>query len=114
MRAGEYSARVWHIIAAIPPGRVASFGLLAALCGNPRMARRAARAVANAPDGLPCHRVVRFGGRLVPEEVFGPGEQRARLLAEGVTFRDNGCVDMGRHLWHMEEARSAISIISSD
>lgn len=114
MRAEEYNARVWRYVAAIPPGRVASFGLLAALCGNPRMARRAARAVANAPEGLPCHRVVRFGGQLVPEEVFGPGEQRARLLAEGVTFRDNGCVDMGRHFWHMDEACSALGPVKTD
>lgn len=110
----EYSIAVWRIVAAIPPGRVASFGLLAALCGNPRMARRAARAVAGAPEGLPCHRVVRSGGRLVPEAVFGPGEQRAQLLAEGVTFRDNGCVDMNHHLWRMEEARSVLRADKAD
>lgn len=110
----QYRARVYGFIAAIPPGRVVSFGLLAALCGNPREARRAARAVADAPEGLPCHRVVRSGGALVPEEVFGPGEQRARLMAEGVTFRNNGCVDMKQHLWRIDEARAALTTIAPD
>ena len=52
---------------------------------------------------------MRSGGALVPEEVFGPGEQHARLLAEGVLFRANGCVDMRRHLWRIDEARAALA-----
>ena len=43
----------------------------------------------------PCHRVVNHMGRLAPHFP----EQRERLLAEGVAFRENGCVDMKKYLW---------------
>jgi methylated-DNA-protein-cysteine methyltransferase related protein len=102
----EYRTLIYNFVARIPPGKVATFGMLAALVGNPGAARRAAKAVACAPDGLPCHRVVKSGGELVPECVFGPGEQRARLLSEGVLFLQNGRVDMKNHLWQLEEART--------
>jgi methylated-DNA-protein-cysteine methyltransferase-like protein len=77
--------------------------MLAALAGNPLAARRAARAVANAPEGLPCHRVVKSGGELVPNYVFGFGEQRARLMAEGVLFDGRGHVLLKEHIWKPAE-----------
>ncbi len=100
----EYRALIYKFIANIPEGKVATFGLLAALAGNPKAARRAARAVAHAPEGLPCHRVVKAGGELVPGYVFGQGEQRARLIAEGVLFAESGAVRLADHIWKTEEA----------
>jgi methylated-DNA-protein-cysteine methyltransferase-like protein len=99
----EYRKIIYSYITKIPPGRVATFGMLAALAGNPKASRRAARAVANAPHGLPCHRVVKAGGELVPGYVFGFGEQRARLLAEGVLFSGGGRVRLREHIWKPEE-----------
>jgi methylated-DNA-protein-cysteine methyltransferase related protein len=99
----EYRDLICGFVARIPPGKVATFGMLAALAGNPAAARRAARAVANAPGGLPCHRVVKAGGKLVPGYVFGYGEQRAALIAEGVMFRDNGSVRLDDHIWKPSE-----------
>lgn len=99
----EYRSLIYSYIEKIPHGKVATFGLLAALAGNPQAARRAARAVAAAPHGLPCHRVVKAGGELVPGYVFGFGEQRARLMAEGVLFTDNSKVMLCEHLWKPEE-----------
>ena len=43
----------------------------------------------------PCHRVVNHMGRTAP----GRHEQRGLLEAEGVGFRENGCVDMKKHRW---------------
>ena len=68
----------------IPPGRVATYGDVAAAAGVPR----AARAVGNimkgcrAP-GVPCHRVIAAGGRLGG---YGGSEalKRALLVAEGI------------------------------
>lgn len=96
----EYRHLIYQLIERIPPGKVSTFGQLAALAGNPRAARRAARAVANAPHGLPCHRVVKAGGELVPAYVFGAGEQRARLLAEGVLFSTDGRVRLREFIWN--------------
>jgi O-6-methylguanine DNA methyltransferase len=68
----------------IPPGRVATYGDVAAAAGVPR----AARAVGNImkgcrTPGVPCHRVVAAGGRLGG---YGGSEamKRALLGAEGV------------------------------
>jgi methylated-DNA-protein-cysteine methyltransferase-like protein len=98
----EYRDLIYSFIQRIPAGKVATFGLLAALAGNPAAARRSARAVANAPHGLPCHRVVKAGGELVPGYVFGFGEQRAALMAEGVLFDDAGRVRLREHIWKPE------------
>ena len=38
----------------------------------------------------PCHRVVNASGRLVP----GWTEQKQLLLEEGISFKQNGCVDL--------------------
>ena len=54
-----------------------------------------------APEGLPCHRVVRAGGKLVPEHIFGPGVQRAMLMGEGVAFEPDGRVS-AQHLLRLE------------
>ena len=83
---GEFDAEIYDIVRQIPPGRVVTYGQLARLAG---------RALANAPEGLPCHRVVNSSGRLAP----GWPAQRELLEREGVTFRRNGCVDLSKHLW---------------
>ena len=82
----EFDAEIYDIVRQIPPGRVVTYG---------QLARRAGRALANAPEGLPCHRVVNSSGRLAP----GWPAQRELLEHEGVTFRRNGCVDLSKHLW---------------
>lgn len=88
--------QVYALVPQIPPGRVATYGQLALLAGRPRWSRLAGRAMANAPTGLPCHRVVNSVGRLVPGWI----QQRNLLVQEGITFRPNGQVDMRRYRWH--------------
>ncbi|HIZ83545.1 MAG TPA: methylated-DNA--[protein]-cysteine S-methyltransferase [Firmicutes bacterium] len=98
---GAFS-RIFAIAAAIPPGRVASYGQIAALAGNPRLARRVGQALSRPPAGIPCHRVVKKDGALPPEHVFS-GLQRPMLEAEGVRFLPDGRVDMERCRWRPEE-----------
>lgn len=90
-----FEQRIYKLVASIPAGSVASYGQLALLAGAPRWARGAGRALARAPEGLPCHRVVNHAGRPAP----GWPEQRGLLEAEGVTFRPGGNVDMKRYRW---------------
>lgn len=92
---GQFFARVYEIVGQIPKGSVATYGQLAFLAGFPRRARMAGRAMSFAPSELPCHRVVNSAGRPAP----GWAEQRALLESEGVSFRENGCVDLKRHRW---------------
>lgn len=93
----KFERQVYAFVARIPAGKVFTYGMLAALCGSPQGWRQAAQALAHAPGGLPCHRVVRSDGVLAPAGVFDG--QRAQLISEGVFFKPNGKVDMKRSLW---------------
>ena len=80
----RFQQRVLFAVRRIPPGRVATYGDVAAAAGAPR----AARAVGNIMKGcrvagVPCHRVIAAGGRLGG---YGGSEglKRALLTAEGV------------------------------
>ena len=90
-----FDDEVYAVVAQIPAGKIVSYKQIARLIGMPDHARRVGRAMASAPAGLPCHRVVNAQGRLVP----GWTAQRRLLEQEGVAFRPNGCVDLKRHLW---------------
>ena len=95
----DFSRQVYDLVSRIPAGRVATYGLLALLCGRPRAGRIVGHLMAGAPEGLPCHRVIYRDGRLSPEDVFGPGVQRMLLEQEGVPFLPDGRVDTARCLW---------------
>ncbi len=96
----RFFARVYGLVRRIPPGRVASYGQVAALLGVSRGARAvgwALRALhGGAPKPVPWHRVLGAGGRISLPDAMGGREQRRRLRAEGVRFT-NGRVDMARH-----------------
>ncbi|MBA1272301.1 MGMT family protein [Stutzerimonas azotifigens] len=88
-------------MAQIPPGKVISYGELAAMAGLGRAARWVGRTLSQLPEGtsLPWHRVIAAGGRLsLPAGTRSGQEQRARLRAEGVTIV-NDRVDVRRHGW---------------
>ena len=78
-----FTRRVLAVVRRIPPGRVATYGDVAALAGR----AAACRAVGNILRGcrrqdVPCHRVVAAGGRLGG---YGdPLAKQALLAAEGV------------------------------
>jgi methylated-DNA-protein-cysteine methyltransferase-like protein len=75
-----------RMILSIPPGRVSTYGGVAAAAGYPRYHRAVARLLRTDPvDQLPWHRVVGAGGEI---RLRGAGahEQRARLKLEGVRF----------------------------
>ena len=81
----DFTARVLASVRRIPPGRVATYGDVAAAAGRPR----AARAVGNimrdcGRHDVPCHRVVAAAGKLGG---YGGNLElkRALLRAEGVS-----------------------------
>lgn len=95
----NYQQRVWQAARQIPEGKVATYGMIAKRAGiDPRMVGWALHA--NQSSAVPCHRVVDRDGRLAPNFAFdGWREQRKRLLAEGVKFRDEMHVDLSKNLW---------------
>ncbi len=95
--------RIYEVVKAIPRGKVASYGQVAAYAGNPRWARVVGYAlhVNPDPDNIPCFRVVTREGKLSEAFAFG-GENRQRELLEneGVEFLPDGRVDMKRFVWN--------------
>jgi len=82
----QFTVRVLSVVRRIPPGRVATYGDVAALAGRPRAARAVGNIMrgCNRPD-VPCHRVIAAGGRLGG---YGGREllKRALLVAEGISI----------------------------
>ena len=100
-----FNERVYAAARRIPRGKVATYGQLAALAGQPRASRIVGGAMSRCPEGngVPCHRVIRRDGSLCGELVFGiSGLQRQLLLSEGVVFLPDGRVNMAECLWRPE------------
>jgi methylated-DNA-protein-cysteine methyltransferase-like protein len=90
--------RIYAAIAAIPVGRVASYGAIAARAGLPGRARLVGKLLGQTPAGLalPWHRVLRASGRIaLPAGSDGFHEQSRLLRAEGVEV-NNGRVALSR------------------
>lgn len=96
-----WQEEVWQWIAAVPRGKVASYGQIARLAGFPRHARHVGAILRHLPEGtrLPWHRILRSTG----EPAFAAGSeawrrQQALLAAEGILL-EHGRVSMTRHQW---------------
>ena len=88
---------ILSVVEEIPEGRVATYGQIARLIGRDRNARLVGRVLGMSQfyGNYPCHRVVNHTGRPAPHF----RDQRALLAAEGVTFLENGNVDMKKFQW---------------
>ena len=94
-----FARRVLAATCRVPPGRVATYGDIAARAGLPR----AARAVGNImrachQAGVPCHRVIAAGGRLGG---YGGnlGLKRALLRAEGIPVAGDRVRNWSAYRW---------------
>jgi methylated-DNA-protein-cysteine methyltransferase-like protein len=85
----EIDEIIWQLVAAIPPGKVASYGQIAKLAGFPNHARYVGTTLKNLPNDstLPWHRVVKAKGELAFPVGSQPYKKQKSLLeAEGITF----------------------------
>jgi len=95
-----FQHRIWQIVAAIPYGRVATYGDVALLAGSPRAARQVGGVLSRLPADttLPWHRVVNRHGTLSLQ-----GErllcQRDALASEGIEISDDGQLDLASWRW---------------
>jgi len=98
-------APVYAFVKQIPRGRVITYGGLAKALRLRGGARSAGRAMAASPSGkgVPWHRVVGHGGKLLIREPYA-SLQRKLLESEGVTLRESR-VDMKRHSWTPSKRR---------
>ncbi len=97
-----FAQRIYEVVKQIPRGKVATYGQVAALAGNPRGARGVGFALHHNPQPgiIPCHRVIFRDGSLCSGFAFGGPEVQRRLLEqEGVCFLPDGRVDLSRFGW---------------
>lgn len=93
------SKRIYEAVKKIPKGKVVTYGQVAEMAGDKKMAR----AVGNAlhknpdPDNIPCYRVVNAKGELAGEFAFGGVCKQAELLAAEDIIVENGKVDLSKY-----------------
>lgn len=93
--------KIYEVVKQIPYGKVATYGQIAAMAGNPHWSQVVGYAlhVNPDPDNIPCFRVVnRFGE---PSNAFAFGGKNTQIMllnAEGITVED-GRVDLKKYLW---------------
>ena len=93
--------RIYEVVKQIPYGKVATYGQVATLAGNPRWSRVVGYALHSNPDpeGIPCYRVVNRFGELTPAFAFGGiNRQQELLTAEGIEVSE-GRVDLSKYKW---------------
>ena len=91
--------RIYEAVKKIPAGKVATYGQVAAMAGNPKMSRAVGNALHKNPDpeNIPCFRVVNSKGELSGAFAFGgENEQKKRLEADGIKVED-GRFELSRY-----------------
>ena len=106
----EFQTLVFRVVRRIPSGRVSTYGQIAAMIPPPTgiepshygkiRAQWVGRAMRNAPEETPWHRVINSQGKIsLPPGSRAAAIQRKRLEAEGIEFDRNGAVDFHRFGW---------------
>ncbi|GIU08448.1 MGMT family protein [Shewanella glacialipiscicola] len=94
-------AKIWHIVAMIPQGKVSSYGKIADYAGLPGRARYVSKALKSAPEhlSLPWHRVLNSQGKISFEKNSHAFQQQMELLRmDGVTV-NCGKISLSEYEW---------------
>ena len=92
--------KIYEVVKTILRGRVATYGQVAMLAGNPRWARVVGYAlhVNPKPGEIPCHRVVNREGKTSVAFAFGGEDMQRQLLEdEGIVFESDGTIDLDKY-----------------
>lgn len=97
---------VYDLVKRIPRGRVLTYGQVAKALRLPGGARTAGRAMAACPNGrgIPWHRVVGAGGRLLIREPYA-SLQRKLLESEGLQLAEKRILNWAEHGWSPAKSR---------
>lgn len=106
MTGPNFYERVYDFVRQVPPGRVVTYGQVAACLGAPRSSRAVGYALRalTAGNDVPWHRVVNHRGQIslrYPAE--SPMLQRLLLEDEGVRFDPQSRIDLSVYRGHPEE-----------
>jgi len=102
MAENNFYDSVYQVVRLIPPGRVTSYGAIAAYLGtkgSSRMVGYAMQACGNANPQVPAHRVVNRQGLLTAKFHFGGDLMQQLLESEGVKVADDQVQDFKDLFW---------------
>lgn len=90
------SKRIYEAVRQIPRGKVATYGQIAEMAGDKKLARAVGNALHRNPDPavIPCHRVVNAKGEVSEAFAFGGAKAQIKLLEEEGVKIENGKVDL--------------------
>jgi methylated-DNA-protein-cysteine methyltransferase-like protein len=104
-----YYQSVWTLVRQIPPGKVATYGQIAALIPLPGgmdlkdysawSPRWVGGAMAACPENVPWQRVINSQGKISQRKGPGSSVQRELLEQENVQFDEHDRVDLKRYQW---------------
>jgi methylated-DNA-protein-cysteine methyltransferase-like protein len=97
----EFHRRTIAVLKRVPRGKVVTYGLVAAMAGNPRGARQVVRTLNTSweKEKLPWFRVINSQGKISLKPGQGYELQKTLLEKEGVKFGLGGQVDLSKYLW---------------
>ncbi len=99
----DFFSQVYEVVKLIPPGRVTSYGAIAAYLGSPGAARMvgwAMNASHSHREFVPAHRVVNRNGLLTGKHHFGaPNVMKELLENEGIEFQGDQIVNFREKFW---------------
>jgi len=98
----NFFKKVYEVVERIPEGKVATYGQIARLIGEPRKSKIVGWALHSnpRPGEIPCHRVVNRNGELSGAFAFGGMEMQKKLLEnEGIIFNKDGKINLEKYLW---------------
>jgi O-6-methylguanine DNA methyltransferase len=104
--AATFKSKVLAAVRRIPPGRVATYGDVAAAAGSPRASRAVGNIMRECRSvGVPCHRVIAAGGQLGG---FGGNLQLKRelLRAEGIPVTGSRVKEFRARRWRQRGVRA--------
>ena len=109
-----FTRSVYAVVAAIPSGRVTSYGAVAAILGRrpalrggPSAPRAVGGSLSAIPDDLdlPWWRVINSSDRISTSSIHHTAQiQRALLEDDGVQFTETGRIDWDRYEWDPKDA----------
>ncbi len=97
---------VYEVVRLIPPGRVTSYGAIAAYLGAKGSARMVGWAMnqGHFQADLPAHRVVNRVGLLTGKHCFGsPTAMQDRLEAEGIAVQADQILNFAQYFWDPQQ-----------
>jgi methylated-DNA-protein-cysteine methyltransferase-like protein len=98
----DFFERVFQVVRLIPPGRVTSYGAIAAYLGAKGASRMVGWAMnaSHKSSGIPAHRVVNRNGVLTGKHHFEyPNQMQEALEKEGVEVKDDQICNWTTVFW---------------